>query len=523
MVRSKRSTPSATNVSVRHVAAHYYFSMSFDLARYTLIAAFFVLFAGVPAAAAIPAAVLSAPSERHGLMSRRIVVVGLFVSFAGVLMMGLGAWLGRDDSRYGVIEFIGMLLISLVGAGVLVAGLGSLPSWLLEIFVPYAERLPLPIRLAARDLVRRRRRAVLAITLAMVVTAFGIALTIIEVGQTTQSRAEYYPQARPGTLLVRSGGWIREPFSVADAGTVRAAIERELPGVPIAESERLSIDSPFFRASTENVEIAEEGVYWDQAIGDENLLRYLTGNQSTPYDEEAAVVITSADVKVNSVELSYEINKNDATTKTKTVQAVNARTTDPHMETIFIPSKIVRDLGYELQPDELIIDPALRRITVQERERLDDRLDDAVAQIYVERGFEASTWWLPVVAAALLLALTGALTAGVGQAANAHQARVLRRAGNGSATAFRWFCAFRAGLSALCGTVLGMVAGCPAGMLLLWPLTVRTTWDEPVRVPFETPWSAIVAMVAGLPLLAAALGALLARVQLHAPTTLTDL
>jgi hypothetical protein len=68
-----------------------------------------------------------------------------------------------------------------------------------------------------------------------------------------------------------------------------------------------------------------------------------------------------------------------------------------------------------------------------------------------------------------------------------------------------------------------MVGGCPAGMLLLWPLTVRTTWDEPVRVPFETPWSAIVAMVASLPLLAAALGALLARGQLHAPTTLTDL
>ncbi|MGW3347675.1 hypothetical protein ACWDA3_30630 [Nonomuraea rubra] len=77
--------------------------------------------------------------------------------------------------------------------------------------------------------------------------------------------------------------------------------------------------------------------------------------------------------------------------------------------------------------------------------------------------------------------------------------------------AFRWFCASRAGLSTLCGTVLGAVAGCPAGLLLLWPLTMRTTWEAPARVPFETPWPAIVAVVAGLPLLAAALGALFAR------------
>ncbi|MEV0145695.1 MULTISPECIES: hypothetical protein [unclassified Nonomuraea] len=308
-----------------------------------------------------------------------------------------------------------------------------------------------------------------------------------------------------------------QPFSAADAGTVRAAIERELPGVPIAQSERPSALSWYFDARAENVEIPEEAVYGDQVIGDEKLLRYLTGNQSTPYDEGTAVVITSADVKVDSVVLSYEINENDETTTSRTVRAVLARTADPHMETIFVPSKIVRDLGYQLRPDELIVDPSLRRVTAEEQERLDDRLDDAVAKTYVERGFEASTGWLPIVAAAFLVALAGALAAGLGEAANARQARVMRRAGNGSATAFRWFCAFRAGLSALCGTVLGAIAGCPAGMLLLWPLTAPTTWDDPARVPFETPWPAIVVVVAGLPLLAAALSALLARERPRLP------
>ncbi|MDR8411000.1 hypothetical protein MTP10_19965 [Nonomuraea sp. 3-1Str] len=492
--------------------------MLFDLLRYVFLVAFILLFAGVLSAGAIPAALLSASPHRPRFMGRGFVVVGLFVSFAGALLMGLSAWLARADSRYGIIEYLGMLVIALVGAGLLVAGLGPLPSWLLRLTGAYAERLPSALRLAVRDLARRRVRVVLAITLAMMASAVGIALTVIAVGETTQSRAAYSPQARPGTLSVRPNALLAQPFSAADAGTVRAAIERELPGVPIAQSELPSAPSWYFRASAENVEIPEEAVYRNQAIGDEKLLRYLTGDQSTPYEEGTAVVITSADVKVDSVELSYEINENDETTTARTVRAVLARAADPHMETIFVPSKIVRDLGYQLRPGELIVDPSLRRVTAQEQERLDDRLDDAVAETYVERGFEASTGRWFVVAAAFLVALACAPAAGFGEAANGRQSRVLRRAGNGSAMAFRWFCAFRAGLSVLCGTVLGAVAGCPAGMLLLWPLTAPTTWDEPVRVPFETPWPLIVAFVAGLPLLAAVLGALLARAQSHPPT-----
>ncbi|MEV6158983.1 hypothetical protein AB0L53_52510 [Nonomuraea sp. NPDC052129] len=332
------------------------------------------------------------PGVRGPAWRRRFVVVGLFVSFASFLLMGLGAWWGHEDSRYGAFESLGILLITLIGAGLLVAGLGPLPAMLLEVTGPYAERLPLPFRLAARDLADRRVRAVLAITVVMMASAFGIALTVIAVGQTTQSRAEYSPRARPDTLLVQPNPLFAGPFSAADAETIRAVIERDLPGVPIAQSERPSAESRFFRASAENVEIPEEVVYWDQAIGDEKLLRYLTGDQSTPYDEGTAVVITSAEVKVDSVELSYEINENDETT-TRTVPAVSTRAADPHMETIFVPSKIVRDLGYQLQPEELIVDPTLRRVTVQEQKRLDDRLDDAVAKAYVEQVVLCLSRW----------------------------------------------------------------------------------------------------------------------------------
>ncbi|TMR95102.1 hypothetical protein [Nonomuraea basaltis] len=45
----------------------------------------------------------------------------------------------------------------------------------------------------------------------------------------------------------------------------------------------------------------------------------------------------------------------------KTIPAIVARTVDPQMEMIFVPSKVVRDIGYQLEPDELIVDPSLHR------------------------------------------------------------------------------------------------------------------------------------------------------------------
>ncbi|TYB55020.1 BCD family MFS transporter [Nonomuraea sp. PA05] len=500
------------------MAAHYHSAMFSDLVFSAIMALLIAGFVGLPlsiAAATIPAARLSAPSDRHEPMSRKAVVLGLFASFAGVWLMGLGAWLASGDSRYGALESLGVLLITLVGAGVLAAGLGPLPSWLLETLGPVAERLPSPFRLAVRDLTQRRARAVVAITLVMLTSGFGLALTIIAVGETTQSRAEYLPQGRPGSLLVQSRYVYLEPFSAVDAATIRAAIERELPGVPIVQNETVPDSSRFFNAAAENIEMPEEAVYGHHVIGDEKLLRYLTGDQSTPYDESTAVVVTSAGVQVDSVNLFYELHKDDETTQTKTVRAAVAKPADPYMQTIFVPAELVRDLGFQLQPAELIVDPTLHRVTAEEQQRLDDLLDDALADIYVERGFQASTGWLLFAAAAFLAAVGCSLSSGFGVAANARQARVMRRAGNGSAAAFRWFCASRAGLSALCGTVLGAVAGGPAGMLLLWPLTVRSAWEDPARVPFETPWPAVVVIVTGLPVLAAALGAIFAREHPH--------
>ncbi|MEO3892108.1 hypothetical protein [Nonomuraea sp. B5E05] len=460
---------------------------------------------GMFASLSVTIALLSAPRSRHARIHRACVLGGLLVSFAGVWLMAFGAWSARADSRYGFYAWAEFTVAALMGAGLVLIGLGPFASRLLDMLGRYADRLPLPAHLAVRDLAGRPTATAPAITLTAMATASGIALTIIAAGATAQLRADYLPRARPGALLV-------SPLPPADMDAVRAAIQRELPGVPLAESQ-VPRHSPHVGVHVDGLDRPEGTVYPNEVIGDEALLRYLTGDRSTPYDEGTAVVVTTADVKVDSVKI---ITGEGGPLTIHTLPAIVARTVDPRMETIFVPAKAIRDLGHQPEPGELIVDPSVHRVSASEQERLDARLGD-VAHTYVERGFQPWTGWPAVVAVVLLIALGSALATGGGRATSPRAGRVPARAGDGSAAALRWFGACRAGLSAACGTVLGAVAGCPIGMLLIWPLTASTSWDSPPRVPFPTPWPVIAAVVAGLPIVAAALGALLVREQPAAP------
>ncbi|HUR06603.1 MAG TPA: hypothetical protein VM347_28935, partial [Nonomuraea sp.] len=72
----------------------------------------------------------------------------------------------------------------------------------------------------------------------------------------------------------------------------------------------------------------------------------------------------------------------------------------------------------------------------------------------------------------------------------------------------RFFAACRAAVGAACGTAIGATAGCVIGLFLVWPMTTSIDWEPPPRAPFETPWTAIAMLIAGLPVLAAVIAAL---------------
>jgi hypothetical protein len=174
---------------------------------------------------------------------------------------------------------------------------------------------------------------------------------------------------------------------------------------------------------------------------------------------------------------------------------------------VFIPTKVIRDLGLRPEPDRLIVDPSAHRTTEAEQDRIDQRLGDG-ASTYVERGFQASTEWMAVVAVGVVVALGSALVAGGRAGTGGRSRRVLLRVSDGSALALRVFAASRAGWSMLCGTALGTAAGCVIGLLLAWPMTTSSDWEVLPRVSFQTPWWAMAALVAGLPVLAGIIAAL---------------
>lgn len=344
----------------------------------------------------------------------------------------------------------------------------------------------------------------------MSATAIAITVMIAAIATTAREKATYLPLARPGTLVVSS--------VAEDAAALRPAVERELPGVPVIyryrqrESGHLSVgieDARFWDPS---------GMAPDLYVGDRDLLRYLTGNASPPYDENTVVAVTTDDLAAGTATIDYRLPRDDATSSTKTAPMAVARPADPRVVGFFLPVKVVEELGYHLEPDDLIIDPSVHRTSAAERERIDRRLG-GTATAYLEQDYQESTDWHTFVAAALLVALGGALAAAA-LATGPRSRRVRLRVG-GSAAALRWSAAARAGLGAACGTALGVLAGCVGGLCLAWPLKVPVGWGPLPRVDFDVPWPLIAASAVGLPVLAAVIAGLVppglaARVRLKA-------
>ncbi|MEV0351610.1 hypothetical protein AB0H88_38060 [Nonomuraea sp. NPDC050680] len=442
----------------------------------------------------------SAPSGRHTRVARPYLVWGSALSLIGIVMMALAAWSTHEDQHYDDALAL-IVLAAIMGGALLILGLGPLTSWLLNFLGRHTVRLPPPFRVAAREVADDGARTAPALAVTVIATAIAIALMIIAGATTAQARAAYYPRARPGALLVDvylAGDW---------TATACAAIQRELPGVPIVQNNRQREDR-HFSLEIENGNLPDpESVARAGFIGDRALLRYLTGDPATPYDEGTAVVVTADGVEADTVTIYYDRSEDDDELLSKVIPAIAARSADPRVYGTFLPAKVVQDLGFRLEPDELIVDPSLHQTSALEQERLDHRLGETGAA-YVERGFQPSTGWRPFVAVAVFVALGGAWAATGRAATRSRSRRVRLRVSGGSAAALRLFAACRAGFGAVCGTVMGAAAGCAIGLLLVWPMTASADWEPMRRVAFDTPWSAIIALVLGLPVLAAVIAGL---------------
>lgn len=452
---------------------------------------FFVVVAGVPAmlvCCTMIFAAVTAPRGRYGEMRIGHLASGAFVAMFGLIVMAFMAWLTREEGHYDDFGSAMTGLAAIMGAAVFILGLGPFVPWLLGALGRGGPRLPAAFRLAARHLADQRARTAPAVATTMAATAVTVTVAIIAVAGTAQEKANYSPRARPGALVVS--------FSPEQAATARAAVQQVLPGMPVAQG-LVSRWPAYFNVWTGDD--SGSRVY----VGDQALLRYLTGNPSFPYDEGRAVTVTSEGDPRDTAKIEYYASPNGPKTG-KTITAITVEPAVPGIEAVFIPAKILRDLGVQLDMEALIVDPSLHRVSEAARERLQDRLGEN-GEVYLEQGFQAPPGWLYFAGATALIALIGALVATI-RSNRSH--RLLRRAGGGSPSAARVLTACRAALAAACGTVTGALAGCGIGLLLAWPFTTSSDWEVPPRVSFETPWASIGLLAAVIPVLAAAVALL---------------
>ncbi|GAA0984074.1 hypothetical protein GCM10009555_057110 [Acrocarpospora macrocephala] len=457
----------------------------------------FIVVLGIPAALMCGSVFLAARSTSP-LVRPGYLLWGAILAAIGYAVMAHTASATYEDQHYDDFGSLGTVLLGFLGAGVFLLGLGPFIPWLLRMFERLAVRLPVPFRLAARDTGERPVLTTTAVAMTMMITAVTVAALIASAARTAMNELEYQPRARPGALLV-------DEFRNDQAAAVQAAVQRELPTVSIVPSNGEN-DSGYFIAEV------TDGLLADPVhVGDPALLRYLTGDPSAPFREDTAVVVTAEDVAISSVPIVHNLSGDHgdyAAYPRKTIPAVIARPADPHVEAIFIPSKVIQDLGFHLVPRQLIVDPGVHRISPLEQERLEERLG-GTATVYVERGFQPATGWQAFVAVMAVIALGSALLATGWTSAESRSTRVLLRVRGGSSAALRRLAACRAGIATACGTVLGATAGCAIGLLLRWPLTTSAEWDPIKRPPFPVPWPVIAELAIGLPLLAAAIAALL--------------
>ncbi|MFG1683992.1 hypothetical protein ACGFNP_27745 [Nonomuraea sp. NPDC049269] len=488
---------------------HFLFSVDVESALTNSVSFMIVILLvvlGIPTAlvcGSIFFATLSAPRGRWTRMSLYPLAGGAVVATFGIAVMALTAWSTQEDKHYDDFDSALIDLAGIFGGALLIFGLGPFVPWLLGLLRRPADFLP-----AVRHVCGAPARTAAGVATTMAAAAVATALMIIAPAMTAQGKADYYPDARPGALVV-------EGFSAGQTATVRAAIQYELPGVPIAEK---SADRGpgFLNVGT------DYGTWPDPYIGDQALLRYLTGDPSTPYDKGTAVVVSTDNEETDSAEIRYSSSATDGSPVTKAIPKITIRPPDPRFGRLFIPREMVQDLGFQLQPDQFIIDPSHYHVSATEQERLDRRLG-GIADTYVEQGYQAPTEWLYVVTLLILIALAGALAA----TRSAGSARILLRISGGSVAALRFLISCRAAVGAACGTAIGATAGCAIGLFLVWPMTTSIDWDPPPRAPFETPWTAIAIPIASLPVLAAVIAALVsptwlirsARTSIRGPLT----
>lgn len=212
---------------------------------------------------------------------RRQARRGAAVALAGAAVIAVGA--ARDDELVMVLGIGAMLAGALLAIPLLVTGVGRL-----------ADRLPVTLRLAARDTARHGRRTGAAVAAAALALALPVTATTITMAEEARSRT--HPPLDHEHLLVSA----EQRPTPADAPAVQAALDRHVDVVAHAPVELAAVAGSDRSAGTGLVRVAtdrspeEGGLQGTLAVGGAALLEAL-GAAAAIDDLQAGRVVVVGD------------------------------------------------------------------------------------------------------------------------------------------------------------------------------------------------------------------------------------
>ena len=476
-------------------------------------------------------------------LNKVVPVVGLVVAVAGGFVVLSTAMSGGNEVQVAL------------GAIALVLGTLLLVPALLVLMGKLASRLPVAPRMATRDAARHRSRstptvaAILAGVTAL--TAFSIGLA----SDTEQQMATYQAQALPGEGVVWTGdaevrlataaalkqapeltqtpySTVRPPEDPA-TGPTSAGGSQPLPFVSVLPAGCTAIatlpgnaESPCQKMGTTVYDRGQIGVLPVAEIA--RLLRLDEAQTKVIADGGIAVALDALAQEPSLQVVSGTFVMDDANYVAKDV----VQSASTSMPVVAVPVDRLRDgslpgqsgalvsqataerLGWPMVQDLVMLRDPSGSISADTQKRLDE-LVGSDGGVYVERGFQRydeTAMRIMMGVAALLILIVTLISTALSMAEQQADLGTLAAVGATRRTR-RGFAASQAMVVGFIGAVLGIAVGLVPGIAISYPLTRNDSYDsitglDTATGPYlEIPWTPLLLVVLGVPLLAGALSA----------------
>jgi putative ABC transport system permease protein len=499
------------------------------------------------AAAIVPAAQASRQDTVAALAGRRgsvrphrgWPVIGLAVGAGGVALAAAG--MGASSGGEMPVVF---------GTFALVAGAIMVTPTLLGAVGGLGRRLPLSLRLAARDTARHRSRTASAVS-AIMGTLIGLtAMAIGSASDFAEERRDYVPREAMGSLTItfdnnRGPGRLEIPDGNAEA--LADQVERLLPGrsatvayggggrLADGQYENVDLLEPRCQPTTDQPCVWAYGLDGlisyglPMIVADADTIGTLVGRQLTAEQrdtlERGGVLVPDQETLTPEGDARIQIWSTAWGRQRQPELAVLSAAVLPELSvreggsvrlvaSIASTRATAERLGLTVAAQQIVVPPGEPAVSEEMQGRVDELAQGLApgSQVYVERGFARSytlVWWVLAVFGALIV-LVGTTTATALALTDARPDLATLGAVGASPWIRRRQAMAQAAVVGFLGALLGVVIGAVPGLAITWPLTAHSEGGHVVEVP----WTLLGLVVLVVPLVSVVGAGLLTRSRL---------